>query len=292
MLISVLTPSLNQARFLNACLQSVEQQRYPHIEHIVCDGGSTDETLDILAASPSNVRWVSERDSGQAAAVNKAWRMSNGEVIAWINSDDLLFSSDTLERVARCFRASPSTDVVIGNGAIADQNGLILRHHVARWPVLPRLRSGSSPVVQPAMFIRRTAIEDLGYFLEESLTTTLDFDLVIRLALAGASVAHAGATLAVDRNQPDRKMTLLRDVYASEIEELATKHCLAFEETLLDRSYAWARRVQGVPEVLMWKRRYALVGDLNCDSTMRRLTRQACWSHERLLAANARGSRL
>jgi len=289
MLISVLTPSLNQGRFLNACLQSVEQQRYPHVEHIVCDGGSVDETHNILAASSSNVRWISEPDSGQAEAVNKALRMSNGEVIAWINSDDLLFSSDTLERVARCFTASPSTDVVIGDGAIADQDGLILRHHVARWPVLPRLRSGSSPVVQPAMFIRRAAIHDLGYFLEESLTTTLDFDLVIRLALAEASVAHAGATLAVDRNQPDRKMTLLRDVYASEIEQLAAKYRLVFEETSLDKIYAWARRMQGLPEVLMWTRRYALVGDLNCDSTMRRVARQVCWSHERLLAANARG---
>src|SRR4029079_8178684 len=98
-LVSIVTPSYNQGRFVEATIRSVLDQRSPRIEHIVVDGGSTDGTLDVLARYPK-VKWTSEPDSGQADAVNKGFRRAAGEIVGWLNSDDLYLESAVAEAVA------------------------------------------------------------------------------------------------------------------------------------------------------------------------------------------------
>jgi len=270
---SVLTPSLNQGSYLHACLQSVAVQTHPVLEHIVCDGGSTDGTLALLQRAPANVRWLSEPDGGQAAALNRAYAMSSGDAIAWLNSDDAFFSTTTLAAVSDIFERVPEADVVMGDAAIVNETGLVLRHHSSRWPGTA-IRSGRWPVPQPAVFFRRTIIERLGYFLDEPLVTTMDLDLFIRMARAPCKVVHARRTLAIDRIQPMRKTVVLRTVYESEAAALCEKYGIRLTDTFGDRVTSWWRRLEGLPHAVTWGARYELVPGLRLDSILRRSLRQ------------------
>lgn len=270
---SVLTPSLNQGSYVDVCLQSVAAQTQPVLEHIVCDGGSTDGTLALLQRAPAHVRWLSEPDGGQAAALNRAYAMSSGDGIAWLNSDDAFFSTGALASVSDIFERVPDADVVIGDAAIVNEIGLVLRHHSSRWPGTA-IRSGSSPLAQPAVFFRRTIIDRLGYFLDESLVTTMDLDLFIRLAQAQCKVVHARRTLAIDRIQPMRKTVVLRPVYESEVATLCEKYGIRLTDTFADRATSWWHRLEGLPNAVTWSARYELVPGLRLDSILRRSLRQ------------------
>src|SRR5690349_2661306 len=107
MLVSILTPSYNQAKWLADNLRSVAAQDYPYIEHVVMDGGSTDGSVDILRHADSRVRWFSEADDGQSHALNKALAESHGDIIGWLNSDDAYFSPDAVSTVVRAFTNNP-----------------------------------------------------------------------------------------------------------------------------------------------------------------------------------------
>ena len=110
--ISVITPSFNQGRFIEQTIQSVVSQGSNSFEHIVIDGGSTDETLEVLRRYP-HLKWVSEADEGQSDALNKGFDMAQGEIIAWINSDDW-YAPGTFHAVSKFFDENPNEDVVMG----------------------------------------------------------------------------------------------------------------------------------------------------------------------------------
>ncbi|HMR66226.1 MAG TPA: glycosyltransferase family 2 protein, partial [Anaerolineae bacterium] len=112
--ISIVTPSYNQADYLEATIQSVLAQVYPAVEHIVIDGGSTDTTLKILRKYERILQWLSEPDQGQAEAINKGFTKSTGEIVAWLNSDDI-YLPGALHRVANFFSQHPEIDVVYGD---------------------------------------------------------------------------------------------------------------------------------------------------------------------------------
>src|SRR5262245_7113023 len=118
--ISVVTPSFNQAKFLRANIDSVLSQGYPHLEHIVIDGGSTDGSVDILR-NYNHLRWISELDRGQTHALNKGFRMATGEVIGWLNSDDT-YCPDVLREVGQKFE-DRSIAVLCGDGYEIDAEG-------------------------------------------------------------------------------------------------------------------------------------------------------------------------
>jgi glycosyltransferase involved in cell wall biosynthesis len=213
-LVSVLTPSFQQGRFLGDCIASVQNQTYSRMEQIVCDGGSTDETVDVLRTAPPNVRWLSEPDRGQSHALNKAFAMSHGEIIGWLNSDDAYFERDAVARVVEVFSQHPEVDVVYGHAALVNADGLIL-HTMWVPPFSYWWLRRANFVIQPAAFIRRSALGD--HIVDEEFDHSMDRELWLRLG-AARRFARVDAILAIDRHQPNRKV--YTQAHISRIDEL------------------------------------------------------------------------
>lgn len=207
-LVSVLTPSYNQARWLGDTLQSVARQTYPRIEHIVMDGGSTDGTVALLTEADPPVVWKSEADTGQSDALNKALAASTGEIIGWINSDDAFYSVDAVEAVVQCFTRHPDVDVVYGHAALVNADGRILQMLWAP-PFRPGLLRLYNFIVQPAAFIRRSALG--ATLVDETFHYAMDYELWLRLASA-RRIAKINHIIAVDRNYPERKSVARTDL--------------------------------------------------------------------------------
>jgi ADP-heptose:LPS heptosyltransferase len=219
-LVSVLTPSFNQGAYIGATLQSVEEQTYKHVEHIVMDGGSDDGTLDVLRAAGPRVAWRSEPDRGQADAVNKAFEASRGEIIGWLNSDDAYYDIRAIEDVVTYFEQHPEVDVVYGHAARALADGRIVRIlHVPRFSRAHLL--WECFLVQPAAFIRRAAIE--APMLDDEFHFAMDWELWLRLART-RRFARIDRVLAVDRSQPDRKILTQQDVLAADRRRLESMY--------------------------------------------------------------------
>jgi glycosyltransferase involved in cell wall biosynthesis len=183
--ISIITPSLNQGRFIRRTIESVLSQNYPNLEYLVMDGGSSDNTLDVLNSYSGRVKWVSENDKGQTHAINKGLRMATGDIVAYLNADDLLLP-DSLLKVARAFMDNPNVLWVTGKCRIISDNDREIRRWLTAYKNFwLRIRSHSVFLVmdyisQPATFWRADALTRLG-FLDESLHYVMDYDYWLRL---------------------------------------------------------------------------------------------------------------
>jgi hypothetical protein len=222
-LVSILTPSLNQATWLPDNLHSVACQTYPRIEHIVMDGGSTDETIAWLESAGESVRWRSARDRGQADAINKAFAESRGDIIGWINSDDAYFDCEVIERVVAYFAAHPEIDVVFGHCVQTTADGHVIQ---VLWapPFDERLMHVVNAYSQPAGFMRRSALSEP--MLDDSFHFALDYELWLRLMSQGRRIGRLDRTLAIDRHQPERKSSTMKDVNDSDLQRLATMYAV------------------------------------------------------------------
>ena len=190
LLITIVTPSLNQGRFLEQTIRSVIRQDYPHIEYIVLDGGSTDNSVEIIKKYQDKISyWVSEPDAGQADALRKGFAMAKGDILCWLNADDL-FLQGACSSVADFFAKNPSTHALSAGGYLIDKEGDLLN----RWPpalslgcraTFDKLRFfGMGPMIQPATFWTRRAYEEVGG-IDPELEVNMDHDLFIRLAKLG-----------------------------------------------------------------------------------------------------------
>jgi glycosyltransferase involved in cell wall biosynthesis len=204
-LVSVVTPSYNQGRYIEATLQSVMRQDYPFLEHIVVDGGSTDETVEILKRYEKlyNLKWTSQPDRGQSDAINKGFARAKGAVIGWLNSDDVYVSRNVVRDVVNAFDARPETGLVYGDHIALDADNLVLslarihpRFDRARLLRLHRLS-------QPATFYRADVLH--GQPLDDIYELAMDYDLHLRLASAGVLFEHLAAALAGFRITPETK---------------------------------------------------------------------------------------
>jgi len=187
--ISIVTPSFQQGQFIEQTLLSVLDQKYPNLEYFVQDGGSKDGTVDILKRFSDQLSgWTSKKDSGQSQAINLGFTNTSGEIMAWLNSDDLLLPG-TLATVADYFNRHPDVDVVYGNRLLIDQNGL----EIGRW-ILPghdaAVLSWVDYVPQETLFWRRRIWEKAGGRIDESFRFAMDWDLLVRFREAGAKFAH------------------------------------------------------------------------------------------------------
>ena len=177
--ISLVTPSLNQGRFIRATIESVLAQDYPALDYFVQDGGSTDGTPGVLAGYAGRVSYVSEPDGGQADAINRGLRRARGEVLGYLNSDDVL-RSGALRAVAEIFAARPEILLVWGRAAYIDAEGRAVSPCLVDPDALGRL-GDSCFIAQPAAFFRRKVWETVGEF-NETLHHTMDYDYWFRIA--------------------------------------------------------------------------------------------------------------
>jgi len=220
-LVTVVTPSYNQGRFIRATIESVLKQDYPRIEYLVMDGGSTDETVSILREYSDRLRWVSEPDHGQAHAINKGWRQARGSILAYLNSDDVYLPGAIAQAVA-ALEAHPEAAAVYGEGYHVDEEGRVLERYPTESFNPDRLQEICF-ICQPTVFLRREAVERAGY-LDESLRYCMDYDLWIRLARAGKILSHTPHYLASTRLHADAKTLDQRGQAHAEILRVTHRH--------------------------------------------------------------------
>lgn len=210
-LVSIVTPSLNQGRYIEWTIASVLEQDYPRVEHIVVDGGSTDETLGILR-SQDRVRWISEPDRGQAHALNKGFSLARGEILGWLNADDVCLPGAVSAAVAVLQESGCA--LVHGGWRQIDENGDVL----SEIPPIPfdyrsqlEVRNGVS---QPGSLFTREAFEAVGG-IDESYRYAMDYELWLRLG-GRYAVRHTDRMLAEYRLHPASKTVAETEGFWSE----------------------------------------------------------------------------
>ncbi|MEZ4223831.1 MAG: FkbM family methyltransferase [Polyangiaceae bacterium] len=220
-LVSVVVPNYNGGRFLRECIESVLEQSYPHLEVLVMDGGSTDESLSVLESFGSRIRWVSEEDRGQADAIKKGFAQVQGELVGWLNSDDVLVP-DAIARMVRAAREDPDAVLFLGHVDLIDEQGRALGTSHAREIDYEAMRSGRGKVVQPGSFYRAWAVQRAGG-TDESFHLLMDVDLWIRLLRLGKSHV-VDATVARFRIHEAAKSSQAPYRYYLETLKLGLKH--------------------------------------------------------------------
>jgi glycosyltransferase involved in cell wall biosynthesis len=240
-LVSIITPSFNQAQYLGDALHSVACQTYPRIEHIVMDGGSSDGSVELLKTAGDSVTWRSEPDKGQCDAINKAFALTQGEIIGWVNSDDAYFDCSVVQQVVDAFEADPSVDVFYGHAVRAAADGRIV--YILWTPAFKYRRMELlNFLVQPAVFIRRSALGD--HIVDEAFDFTMDWELWLRLG-RDHKFKRLDSVLAVDRHQPGRKNRTAIDVFHENERALRKAYGLAEPPAWFWKLYQrfwWLRR--------------------------------------------------
>ena len=181
--VSVVMPSLNQVQFLEAAVRSVLEQDYPHVELIVADGMSTDGSLELLmqlqAEYGERLRWTSQQDGGAAEALNHAIAQAHGDVVGWLNSDDM-YTQGAVARAMAYFAKHPNHQMVYGEGQHINVAGDVLGNYPTKTPSTPLdAFADGSFICQPTVFMRREALAQVGA-LDASIRTAFDFDLFVR----------------------------------------------------------------------------------------------------------------
>ncbi|MGA9533834.1 MAG: glycosyltransferase family 2 protein [Anaerolineales bacterium] len=216
-LVSIVTPSFNQAPYLEDTIQSVLRQDYPRIEYLILDGGSTDGSLELIRKYETRLAyWHSKPDQGQADAINRGLKRAKGEVVAWLNSDDLYTVGAVREAVA-ALTAEPSTAMVYGDGVMVDSKLNLLDPHRYRQLDVVDLLS-FEVLLQPAVFMRKLALEQVGY-LNRDYDLILDHELWVRLA-ARFQIRHVDRYWALERTHESAKTIALAREFVAEAHRL------------------------------------------------------------------------
>jgi glycosyltransferase involved in cell wall biosynthesis len=246
-LVSIITPCLNSVRTLELTLSSVAAQTYPNVEHIVVDGGSNDGTVDLLRRFRSKVplRWLSESDTGMYAAINKGIRLAEGDVLAYLNSDDLYLPWSVESAVTSML--SMEADLVFG-----DVIGLVKRGGISHWFRIhfyprfrPRVYAHEVNMGQPSVFWHRRVSDTLGDF-DEQLRYCGDFEYWLRTGAAGFRYAHAREVLAVAVDHEESLANVHGHELQREFEETRTR----YSDVLKPRRFL---QVRAMTRLIYWR---------------------------------------
>lgn len=223
--ISIVTPSFNQVDFIERTIESVLNQKYPKLEYIIQDGCSHDGTIDLLRAYDKRITsWESVPDDGQADALNRGFSRTSGEIMAYLNSDDLLMPG-TLAKVADFFQRNEDIDMVYSHRLIIDSED----KEIGRW-FLPRhdakaLRYADY-IPQETMFWRRSVWEAIGGRIDPSFHFAMDWDLLLRFQEQGAEIIRLPLFLAAFRVHPNSKtQNLIGELGQHEMDRLRLRTC-------------------------------------------------------------------
>jgi glycosyltransferase involved in cell wall biosynthesis len=254
-LVSIVTPSFNQAAFLEETIRSVLLQDYPNLEYIVVDGGSTDGSVDIIRRYESHLAfWVSEPDQGAADALRKGFGRARGEVLAWLNTDDV-YRPGVIRKAAERFRDDPNCGVLYGDTYWIDPESRVLGER-RQTRFLPRgYLYGGADLQQPSTLWRRSAYEAAGG-IDASFRFAFDTDLFCRFVRDGVRFEHVREFFASFRIHPASKSSNEIDVCRDELARIRGAY--------LDHEYgslhgSVARNASRVMRAVM----YARQGDLD-----------------------------
>ena len=202
-LVSIITPSYNQGKFIRETIESVLSQDYDNIEYIIVDGVSTDNSLDIIQEYEGKLTYISEKDNGQSDAINKGFKMAHGEIVAWLNSDDV-YEPHCISRAVEEFKKNTKLGLVYGDGYILDEhsNKIKVFEYTQEFDYW-KLVNFWDYIMQPATFFRKEMLQKIGY-LDVSLHYCMDWDLWIKLA-AVSEVKYVPELFACSREYGDTK---------------------------------------------------------------------------------------
>ena len=246
--VSVLTPSYNQARWLSDNIRSVALQTYPSIEHVVMDGGSTDSSVQILAAAPPGVIWECRPDHGQSDAINRAFDRSSGDIVGWLNSDDAYFSTDVVAEAVRVFEDHPEVGVVYGHAVLVNGSGTLLQ---VLWapPYMRALLRSYNFVFQPTVFVRRSALGRTT-FVDPAFDYSMDRELWLHLSTR-TRFHRLDRIVAIDRHHLQRKSYTRLDLATHDLELLRMRFQLraATRNRLLIKGIKLGFRLAGLTKL-------------------------------------------
>ncbi len=247
MRVSIITPSYNQAEYLEQTIQSVLSQGYPDLEYIIVDGGSTDGSVDIIRKYADQLAWwVSERDHGQGDAINKGLRRASGEVVAWINSDDY-FQPGAIREAVAILQQHPDWGAVYGDVLAVDGAGRRIKvHRYGDWGLEGIMCF--KVIGQPSVFMRRAALMQ-GGLLDESYHYLLDHELWLRLGLV-APLHYTPKQWSVARYHAGAKNMSKTDLYGKDAYRIvewmqSDPHMAPRFQALRRKVWAGAYRIDG-----------------------------------------------
>jgi glycosyltransferase involved in cell wall biosynthesis len=244
-LVSIITPSYNQDEYIEDTLRSVKNQDYPNVEHIVTDGGSTDKTIEILNEYESkyNLHWSSEPDEGQSDAVNKGFEKAEGEIVGWLNADDVYFNKQVISNIVQAFQSSPEVDVVYGDDVFLDESGRIMRaRKLYNWNYSQMLRWGwwGWTPASEATFYRQEVVKSEA--LDKQLEYVLDYEYFMRLGKK-YNFKHINEIIAGKRKHDETKSSNRRKVTA-EAKDVLKNYGYRFDLQSRTHIYATLLRIQ------------------------------------------------
>ncbi|TRV70288.1 MAG: glycosyltransferase, partial [Microcystis panniformis Mp_MB_F_20051200_S6D] len=220
--IAIVTPSFQHGAYIADTIESVLSQQYPNLFYHVQDGGSSDETLSILSRYDGRLTFVSEKDDGQSDAINRGFASTDGEVMAYLNSDDLLLPG-SLQTVGSFFAQNPHVDVVYGDRIVINERG----EEIGVWRLPPHsndVLSWADYVPQETLFWRRSAWQRAGGYIDTSFRFAMDWDLLVRMRDSGARFAHIPRFLGAFRVHSTQKTSaLLSTIGHDEMQRIRTR---------------------------------------------------------------------
>jgi glycosyltransferase involved in cell wall biosynthesis len=218
--VSIITPSFNKGPYIEETILSVRNQTYKNIEHIIIDGGSTDETLSILKKYGNDLTWISEPDNGQSDAINKGWRLAKGDIIAYLNADDT-YLPDAIETAIHFFEENPEIYMLYGDGITTDEKGKNpCPFHCGEF-ILKDLVFCQCNIFQPSVFLRKEIFDAIGD-VDVKLHLAMDLDYWLRISLV-YSVGYLPKPLSIAKIYQDAKSSALMHNYITEYEYILDK---------------------------------------------------------------------
>lgn len=246
-LVSIVTPSYNQGKFIEETILSVKNQDYGKIEHLIIDGGSSDETLEILKSYDDvyNMDWISEEDNGQSHAIQKGLDRAKGSILTWLNSDDTYFYKNAVMKVVEWFRKFAEPDLVYGHAAKINEDNVLMRVELSPKFNNERLKIHNF-ITQPTCFWKSSVYEK--YKINLNFDYSMDYEYWLRLATKNYSWHRIDKIIATDRNHLDRKIISNSEEASKETRALRNDYSIQ-QSTLKELSRkisSGKERIQGI----------------------------------------------